>query len=345
MRQIHRGDETGNRAGLRGRAILPRGCFLLALLIIASTAYAVEHAPQFEFTESFVLSWAHHPVADIAVKFDCPSNEHLLDADCEIHLGAELSDPSVSDFQGLVLEPPNVCKDAGVNWKTVLAPLHNEDCTAYGFWRAWPEHLTSGSGCSNPDHILEIHPMLKLTCTSATHDFTSKLRGDTGIPYKPLTTVRKMQGMRLWISRGSAAEGISAIRFDYCFPSATSCTRGTASNFARFKVRILRNTIRPAAGDNRGFLTVIARVRAVSTNDVAETQAKFLKLYALDGSEFYTTLDNQRNNTGSVPTWDIIGIFAIDPYSVLKVLDRPGFTNDTWTAVDFPVSVVVFGTK
>jgi len=142
--------------------------------------------------------------------------------------------------------------------------------------------------------------MLKLTCPSATHDFTTKLRGDTGIPYKPLTTVRKMQSMQLWINRTNAADGINSIQFDYCYGS--TCTKPQASNFARFKVRILRNTIRPAVGDNRGFLTVIARVRAVSTNGVAETQAKFLKLYALEGSAFYTTLDNQRDNTGSVPT-------------------------------------------
>jgi len=101
---------------LTRRVLLVTGLLALPCLAVA------QHTSQFEFTETFVRSWAHDPVADLAVKFDCASNEHVVSEDCEIHLGAELSDPSVSDFQGLVLEPPNVCKDAGVNWKTVLTP-------------------------------------------------------------------------------------------------------------------------------------------------------------------------------------------------------------------------------
>ena len=316
---------------------------ILAILIPVSIS-AQEHESQFEFTEAFLRDWAQHPVRDVAVKLDCAGPVHPAAQDCELHIGAQFADPSIGDFQGVVLEPPSVCADGGAKVRSTINEFHNASCVGHGFLRAWPEHLTSGSGCSNPNHILEVHPMLTLRCgTSSPLDFTTGLRVAQGLGYKGPSIVNKMLSLRLWVCRTCAASGgdLAPLAFDYCF--GKNCTREQASNFARFRARVIASTIRPVAGKTlEGFATAIARVLPVDQQGKPSGgRMQLLKLYALEGSPFHTTLLGLRD-TAHPADLDLIGIFTIDPFSVLKVIEQP--TEEDWVAVPYPVALIVFGT-
>jgi len=327
--------------------------FALALLIITvSPLSAQSHESRFELTEAFLTDWAHHPVRDVEVKLDCAGPVHPPKDDCEIHIGAQLSDPSISDFQNVVLEPPSVCDQTGTNVRSFINTFKDQDCVGRGFARVWPEHLTSGSGCSNPNHFMEVHPLQTLKCgNQQVLDATRQLRVVEGLGFKAATTVRLMMDLKLWVCeecQGAVNDsGLTAVEFDYCFGKSfdKNCTRPQASNFARFQVRVIRSTIRPKEGANLdGFATVIARVLPVDKDGKASgTRQQLLKLYALEGSDLYDKLLAMRGETGAVKTLDIIGIFSVDPFSVLKVIEKPDFPHGEWVSVPFPVSLVVFG--
>jgi len=320
----------------------------IPLFLVPALAAGAPHKTHFELTEAFLKDWAHNPVRDMNVTLDCAGPIHDPPNDCEVHIGAALDDPSISDFQNIVLEPPNVCAEHGKNWRTAINAFQGKDCVGHGFVRVWPEHLTSGSGCSNPNHFMEVHPLQTLTSGGQTVlDFTDKLRVVPSLGYKSVTIVRQMMKLHLWVCAGCDSapidSGINPLAFDYCFGDA--CTQQQASNFARFKVRVLRNTIRPETGKTLdGFATAIARVLPVGTNSQASgSQYDLLKLYAIQGSEFYDTLIAMRDASGSVKTLDLIGIFTVDPFSILKVIEKPDFAHDKWVEVPFPTALVAFG--
>lgn len=319
-----------------------RVSFALLLVTLALPAAAQNHTTQFEVSEDFLKAWAHNPVRDVRVTLDCAGPVHDPEDDCELHIGAAFVDPSIGDFQDVVLEPPNICKDNSRSWRSVMNALHGRECISNGFVRAWPEHLKSGQGCSNPKHALEVHPMIHLDCGSGdTFDFTSMLVGHDDLGFKPPATVKRMLDMKVWACRGcESSEGLSTVSFDYCIGSP--CKAGQASNFGRFKVRVIRSTIRPEEGKTiDGFASVIARVSPVASTSA---QMRVLKLYAVQGTAFYDKLLAQRGKTGSVPTWEVIGIFTIDPFSVLRAMEDEQFVNGTWSEVPHPVSLITFGT-
>ena len=78
------------------------------------------------------------------------------------------------------------------------------------------------------------------------------------------------------------------------------------------------------------------------------TRAQLAKLYALPGTAFYAALGDQCAPPGA-PTrsdFDVLGIFTIDPLSVVKTLDR--IKNDhldgQWVEVAFPTAFIIFDT-
>jgi hypothetical protein len=152
-----------------------------------------------------------------------------------------------------------------------------------------------------------------------------------------------MLGMQVWVCRGcgEGASELPTIGFDYCIGSP--CKAGQASNFARMNVAILRDTIRPVLGSTLpGFATAIARVQPIDVPP-EDTQMLLLKLYAIEGTEFYDQLLAERGKDEPEPNWEILGIFTLDPFSVLRTVEAPDFKDGQWSEVHFPVSLVVFG--
>jgi len=186
--------------------------------------------------------------------------------------------------------------------------------------------------------------MLTLKCgTNAPLDFRSGIRVVEDLGYKPPATVNNMLSLRLWVCRTCAPSGgdLAPLSFDYCL--GNKCTREQASNFARFRIRVITSTIRPVPGKTlEGFATAIARVLPIDQQGKPSgSRMQLLKLYALEGSAFHNALLGLRG-AAHPPDLDLIGIFTIDPFSVLKVIENP--TDEEWTAVPYPVAFVVFGT-
>jgi len=313
------------------------GLAFVALGIRPALAQA-ERESQFELSEATITQWAADPLHDLSVMLDCAGPVHPAANDCELHIGAKLDDPSIGDFTGIVLEPPNVCAEHGKNWRTAINALTGKHATAHGFLRAWPEHLTSGSGCSNPNHILEVHPLLTLQSGNQdVLDFTDKLRVVPDLGYKDPTIVNAMMDLRVWICKGCAASGDNNIAFDYCF--GNNCTRQSASNFARFHATPITSTIKENSA--KDFLSAIARVVPVDEEgNEAGDRHPSLKIYALKGTAFYDMLDHARSQ-GQPATIDLIGIFTIDFFSIKRAL--PTAAPATWVRVPYPVALIVFG--
>src|SRR5688572_27521587 len=100
-----------------------------------------EHTSRFELTEQFIRETWLHPLRTMNVTVLGEGPVHNATDDCEIHIGAELEDATISDFANIVLEPPNVCKvnrqSSRAKWRAFYETASGRDCIAEGFIRVW----------------------------------------------------------------------------------------------------------------------------------------------------------------------------------------------------------------
>jgi hypothetical protein len=311
------------------------------------------HEKRFEMTEPFIRDQWRHPVRSLNVVPQGAGPVHIPADDCEIHVGAELVDQSISDFVGLVLEPPNVCKDKSKSrkaWRAFYEGATGKTCSAAGFIRAWPEHLDSGSGDSNPPHFMELHPLRELSCPPGPKIvLRDRLKAFPDLGYKDAALVDVIfRTFQLWVKRMPHPDtsAPTTIAFDYrvCNREETACgNRVSVPNFARLTVRPLSGTLRniDASASEEGFKTLIVRARPHSEDEGDVVHGEFTKLYALDGTDFFQALGN---GSAIDKDFDVLGIFTIDSLSVIKTLDAmKDKGTDDWTEVPFPIAVIVFG--
>jgi hypothetical protein len=232
----------------------------LTLAVVGTpTAHAQDHTSRWEFSEKFIRETWLHPIRTLDVTLLGAATAHDPANDCEIHVGVELEDQTVSDFVDAVVEPPNVCKDTSHSrsaWKTFYNQAKDETCKADGFIRAWPEHLTSGAPPSNPQHIMELHPLRALTCPSLQMDFRQQLAAHSDLGYKTgrhIETV--LRTFRLWVRLvpHPDSDALNMVEFDYslCVPSTTggeTCGRPNVPNFGRLKAKMIGTTKRCSGG-------------------------------------------------------------------------------------------------
>ncbi len=334
--------------------LLAGSVFGLSLLIAAHARAQQRHVNAFALSESFINNTWRHSVAEIETVIGCSGPQHPPANDCEIHIGASLTDTSISDYPDIVIEPPNVCKfkPPPGGWRKFFDQTDGKTCRAKGMIRVWPEHLDSGSGCSNPPHFMELHPALSLRCEgNFSAEMTKHLKAFADLGYKPPELVlATLDTFRLWLCKGCeqrAAEDDAAltqgmVSFDYYVCDAQDrCGRKGVSNFARLLVTVQPSTIRPTPDKNYGFLTAIAHVVPIDQSGSYEhNQMRNLKLYAVEGTDFYQTLDKARGRSSMKPV-DVIGIYTVDALSVKKALDKS--KAGEWTEVEYPVSMIIFG--
>jgi hypothetical protein len=352
------------QAALRGsRPTLPSKKFSFSLLVIASltTLNAQTHQSRWEFTESFIRDTWLHPIRTVDVTIAGEGPVHDPTNDCEIHIGAELADQSISDFADIVLEPPNVCKDTRRSsrqaWRDFYHTLADQTCSANGFIRAWPEHLEVGQGASNPPHIMELHPLRRLNCQNNTNiDVKQQLAAHADLGYKTGRQIETLlRTFRLWVRRmpHPDEQSLSTIEFDYY-----SCTfvankekcafGGSVHNFGRLLVRTIGNTKRCSGGGNNGeeFRTIIGRARARGRTGAPVARSHLTKFYGLPGTNFYDALGDQCSPAGppTKASFDVLAIFTVDPLAVLKTVEKISHDNQNgqWVEVPFPVAFIVF---
>ena len=337
---------------------------ILSLILAVASIWMVvplgaqDHESRWELTEQFIRDTWLHPVRTIDVKVLGPGPVHGPSDDCEIHIGVELNDQTISDFANIVIEPPNVCKDnRESSWRTFYQTSANHSCTAEGFIRVWPEHLSNGSPPSNPDHFMELHPLRSLSCgQTLSIDLKQQLAAYNDLGYKTAGQISTLaRTFRLFVRRMSHPDSnaLNTVEFDYyaCLyvNGSEQCGWGKSGlhNFARLRVETLDSTMRCSGGGNNGesFKTILGRARARSPSGYLSTRAQITKLYALDGTNFYNSLGSCPTAKTGNSTYDVLGIFTVDPLSVVKVLDHisADHLDGQWIEVPFPVAFIIFG--
>jgi hypothetical protein len=320
------------------------------------------HVSRWELTESFIRNVWLHPIRAMDVKLLGAGPVHVPDDDCEVHIGTELKDQTISDFANIVVEPPNVCKDGRKSskaaWRAFYNTAANHDCVSEGFIRVWPEHLSNGVLPSNPDHFMELHPMRSLVCGSTLSiDTRQQLAAHSDLGYKTAGQISTLaRTFRLFIRRTPHPDSsaLNTVEFDYfaCLyvNGSESCgwAKSGLHNFARLRVQTIDSTKRCSGGgtDGEQFRTILGRARARSSSGYVSTRAQLTKLYALDGTNFYDSLGNCPATATGSTTFDVLGIFTVDPLSVVKVLDRiskDATLDGQSIEVPFPVAYIVFG--
>ncbi len=318
---------------------------LLVFLTALFTPLSVDSAPQFHFaiTESFMQTLAsdNDLLRTMNISMDERSGVHTLASDCEIHIGGSVQGTNLGIPNGMVVEPPNLCRikpegfsgnPSGTQLRNVIWPNLFDDkiigrtCEVMGFLRLFTEHASGGgTGGSNPDHVFEIHPALSITCAGEETSFRNFL---TIFP-----------GMRA-ITFGSASSCIRqrdlSVRFKnnhYQFKQQG----GQCGNFAIIEVSsVVPNSTNELSGGH----STIGRVTADGEN------TSTLKLYTLSGSESDTWLAGvMQNGFGTQPKL-LHGLFTYDIPSILRTLrDANGQLTrpTTWQEIDFPLAFVVFG--
>lgn len=266
------------------------------------------------------------------------SKIHPVESDCEMHVAAALQGQLFGFPTGVVIEPPNLCmidpngdeSDEVDAWLAVFDGLQGKNCKASGFPRIFTEHVTGGSGASNPDHVFELHPAVSVSCDGEKHDFTS--------------FVKIFPGMRA-ISPKTAASCIANRKLDVMYDKNKDRylfreNGGTCGNFAELAIgSVIDGTIRPVKDATtkafQGGHSAIARVSADG-----ETTST-LKIYTLEGSEIDRWL------AGAANPIVLHGLITYDYFSFIKVLHHPGDQEwnkpETWTEVPFPLAFVSFG--
>ena len=323
---------------------------------------AQQHTDRFELTEQFIRDTWVHPVRAMDVKVLGPGPVHNETDDCEIHIGAELHDPTISDFPNIVLEPPNVCKDNRKSskqaWRNFYDTAKNRSCVSEGFIRVWPEHLSGGVLPSNPNHFMELHPMRSLKCASNSFsiDTREQLAAHSDLGFKTAGQISTLaRSFRLFVRRTPHPDNpeLSTIAFDYF---ACTLANGTEScgfgksglhNFARLHVDTINSTRRCSGGGTNGepFRTILGRARAMSPSGDLATRSQMTKLYAVQGTDFFDSLGDCAAAGPAINEFDVLAIFTIDALAVVKVLDRinADHLDGQWVEVSFPVAWIVFG--
>src|SRR5947208_3572202 len=81
-----------------------------------------------------------------------------------------------------------------------------KECTVTGFPRIFAEHVEGGgSGGSNADHVLEIHPALKISCPGGTNlDFSSAIKIFPGMrKITDESAATCIEKRRLWVRKNA----------------------------------------------------------------------------------------------------------------------------------------------
>jgi len=264
---------------------------------------------------------------------------HTLDADCEIHIATTPEGPPLGSLPSVIVEPPNVCKfsprgthvasESELRNKTWPAYLDThvmgKTCEVRGFPRIFTEHAQGDADPANPNHVLEIHPVLSIKCDGHQLSFSTFLTYIAGMrAIKPSTAASCINQRRLDVRY---AEGL------YQFREAG----GQCGNFAIVEVSNLNAAwIRRIKGGH----SAIARVTADGTS--LET----LKIYTLEGTKADSWLAVAMQNGIGNSRILLHGMFTYDYFSVLKVVrttDGQWTHPSEWEEVKFPLAFVVFG--
>jgi hypothetical protein len=332
---------------LHARLCTITGLVVLACGVVGHVS-AQNQEYDFAITPAFLqqLETGHTILPAVRVHIDARSNVKGLSQDCEVHLAGHVLDQAFGDPAGVVSEPPNDCEflpnasnptsgSTATTWRALIDHhMIGKDCTVTGFPRIFTEHVASGeAGTSNPNHVFELHPALKIACDS-----------ETPVAFFPALTAPA--GLR-HITASSAASCLStrtlSVRFkdgqyEFLQHAGPGC-----GNFAIVEIGSLNPAwIRAMTGGH----TAIARVSADGSTRVS------LKVYTLGGTaidDWLAGLMPAAGQPATIPPEHILvhGVITYDYFAMIRVLHPQGSSGwqqpTDWTDVPFPLAFVIYG--
>jgi len=173
--------------GVECRRRLRQLAFLILLLAVSRPASSQKDR-LFSIPLEDLRTWSRKVIVPLNVEVSGHSKVHKVEADCEMHFGAKASGYD-GDPDGWVLEPMNLCLESfpgksghsNKDWEDFGDSLKGARVRVEGIPRIWPEHLIGG-GPSNPNHAVELHPLVKLQRGNHVYDFTSFVYAPDGFP-------------------------------------------------------------------------------------------------------------------------------------------------------------------
>jgi hypothetical protein len=292
------------------------------------TAKSLELTPkEFTIPVSDLQKWAGSVLVTLNdVKIEGNSGVHQEEADCEIHFGAH--SPSFKGVpDGLVLEPMNACslpfpgkeEQSNADYLAFAKQLKGTTVQVTGVPRIWPEHL-QGGGASNPDHAVELHPLIEVVDSAGNHtDFSANLsagefRGGVSAP----TAEAIVKQTRVQLTRtGNNAQ------IDFF--------GGRIGNFTVLNVEVDPKTIE---ADSSGSFRMNGQV-------VLEDGTKIpVRMVTIAGSPFNDGIAKLRTRKNIVNLGDVLVLFSLSPEFLLDAAKK---SNGKAETILHPIQLILYG--
>lgn len=308
----------------------------VALPIHPALAQPVEDDPfDFALSEAYLHALADKNTVSYttSLRMGGHSKVHPIANDCEMHIAGTSAD-ELGTPGAVIVEPPNLCKQkpsAFAKWESwVDAKVKGQDCEVTGFPRIFTEHATGGQGESNPDHVLELHPALGITCAAS----------DTDVDFRPFLKMYK--GMRR-VKATTAAE---------CFRDRKLSVRknganyefkqeggGSCGNFAVVSIAFYSDKwVHEINGGHSAIVRAFAGAEGPLT----------IKVYSLAGTEADQLLAGVLANKTKSRVL-VHGMITYDYFNILRTIRTrdgewlPEGRLRSWTPVEYPIALVLFG--
>jgi hypothetical protein len=281
------------------------------------------------------------------------SNVHGLSADCELHVAARLpNNRLIAAPRGLVVEPPNVCRRRvpqisqtgaiGDAWTAYFdANVKDETCTVTGFPRIFTEHSAGGGGSgSNPDHVVEVHPVSELRCGADTINFVPLIRIFAGMRKIQANSARTcLEDRTLEVrQRGSGDQ----IRYEFAEAGAKG-SGGSCGNFAVLDAHIGKDYLREMT--NGGDYAALAQAW------IGDSGPFPLKVYAYKGTAVGDSIAALLANPDDLAELrlSVHGLFTYDYFTIAQTIQDdarqwlPADSLKVWKPVPKPLAFVIYG--
>ena len=331
-----------------GVALVTAGVMFSPGVLLAqdTTEVGDEHEVLFWLSSAYLQSLAD----DRGIRYhqsltmDARSAVHQLAADCEMHVAAQPAQP-LSSPSPIVVEPPNVCKRRlpGVPTTGPIAQawqgyfdhrVLTQTCDIVGFPRIFSEHREGGTaGSSNPDHVLEIHPALSITCPdSVSLDFLPLLRTYAGMrAITDASAATCVQDRRVYVRKRQD-------RYDFAEEGAKG-PGGRCGNFVKVEATVHPEFVRTLkSGDHS----------AIGWVTMGDNGPFALKLYTYNGTPEDSAVAAIGAGIDVNRILNLHGLLTYDYFTILRALqdDKREWLPDipNWVPIPHPMALVVFGT-
>lgn len=279
---------------------------------------------EFSIPLSTLKLWSQSVTTSLNVEILGHSKVHSVASDCEMHFGAKVPGYA-GDPPGWVLEPMNLCLEpfpgkataSKKDWEDLGQDLVGAKVRADGVPRIWPEHLVGG-GDSNPNHAVELHPMVRLQRGNHVFEFAKFVYAPDGLDGISEKTIRSI----LTDSEVNVTEkdGNVEINLD----------AGTIGNFAIVQLAVIVSTIKELDGGFRmNGEVVLGRKERIP-----------VALVAVKDSEFGKAVDQLRSSHRKKVALEALVLFSLNPEALYQAA-KDSHGNEVM--VPNPIQLIVYG--